>query len=384
MPRRYVVLHGFYGMGNIGDEAILAASLEALRRTTTLEPYVFAWNAEAVRAAFGVRALVPHRVRVARVLHVLLQSQALLLGGGGILRDYGDGPASLLRWLRPMALAQGLGVPTMTWSVGVEAVRYEASHAALRTVLGCADVVTVRDTDSARRLAALGIDRPVHVTADPVPALARAARALRRPHDGPPNLVVALRHWYVTRSQTEDPTVFERMLDAVAAACDALHERRGCAITFVPLRTRDGHDDDRRVAAEVARRMRAPVRRIEDPDPSVEATLRHLAEADVVLAMRLHAVVMATSLGIPTVAIAYAPKVEGYMADLGCAEACAPPQAITADWLIGRIEGALDQRDRLAVDLRARTDRMAEAFDANERLLATLLPPRHLRPPSHR
>lgn len=369
---RHVVVHGFYGMGNVGDEAILAATLQAIREHTPYEPVVFAWQPGQVRADFGVSSLDPRRSPRAAT-RVLLRADAFLLGGGGLIKDFGGDSTSLFRWMRWLDVAHRLGVGTMTWSVGVDRLVHPASERRVCEVLGRVDAVTVRDEASAERLRAVGVTRDIAVTADPVVSLARSWRSRRAPGDGP-RVTVCPRALLTESDRVTEPERAGRLLDAFAQALDHLQEVHGAHVTGLALRTRDG-DDDREACREIAARMRGGDRMeiVETDDPTTDAVLAHLCRTDLQIGMRLHATIMATSLGIPSIAVAYLPKVRGFLASIGQEAFCTDPEAVTGAWMVDRAEAALAERDRLGDVLERQTDRLARAYDENGTLLATLV-----------
>ena len=373
VPPRYVVIHGFYGGGNVGDEAILAASLEQIRSTTDLQPVVFCKEPERVTADFGVQSVNPAQVGRRGVAKILLRTEVYLLGGGGLLKDYGkEGTSSMEQgWLRWLSLAQDIGVKTMLWSVGVENVRFDSSKKALRDVLAKTDVVAVRDDYSKARLQEIGIDRPIIVTADPVPYLARKYARLRsRP--ARPRVVACMRHWYPFEFRIPDEEINERMMGAVASTLDYLVEKHGAEVAFLPFRT-SAQDDDRVACRAIQQRMRSEATLYDESDPKVEKTMERLAAADLVLGMRLHASVMATAMGIPSVAIAYMPKVRDYMASIGQSAMCADIDEVSGEGLIALAEDALGRYEAYSSNLLATTARSAARFGRNRELLADLL-----------
>ncbi|MEM1116389.1 MAG: polysaccharide pyruvyl transferase family protein [Bacteroidota bacterium] len=372
VPKPYVIVHGYYGKGNVGDEAILAATLQTVRERTSGTPLVFAWDAARVRADFGVESLDPRRSPRA-AYRAIVQARAFLLGGGGLIKDYGAGSQSLFRWMQWIDLARRLGAGTMTWSVGVDEVVHAASEARIREVLGAVDVVTVRDELSADRLRALGLTREIAVTADPVVPLATSWRSRRETADRL-RVVVAPRALYTAASEVTHPARFEALLGAFAEVLDHLQEAHDARVTCIALRTRPG-DDDREVCREIAARMQggSRVEIVDDEDPTTHDILGRLCHADLQIGMRLHATVMAVGLGVPSLAVAYMPKVRGFMASLGQQAFCAAPEAATGAWMIDRAEAALAERDRLGAALQRHTDRMAAAYAENGTFLDRLV-----------
>ena len=371
---RYVVIHGYYGAGNVGDEALLLSSLEQLKDLPGgLVPYVFCPHPERVSSAYGVLSMNPRQAGRKKVLSVLLQSEVYLLGGGGLLKDYGQAEDRSLerQWLQWVGLAGRAGVRTMSWSVGVENIRFERSKRAVADAVEAMNEVTVRDEHSAARLRAIGVTREIHVTADPVPWLAQR-HARRRSLPARPRVVVAMRHWYPYEFRVPDAEANERMQDAVALTLDDLVARRGAEVAFLPFRTSE-RDDDREACRAIQRRMRASSMLYDEANPGVEETMSRLAEADLVIGMRLHASIMATSMGIPTVALAYMPKVRDYMAAVGQDALCIDIEAATSERLAKAVEEALEPYEDRSASLLDTTSELAARFDTNRRLLVALL-----------
>jgi polysaccharide pyruvyl transferase CsaB len=377
---RYVVLHGYYGTGNIGDEAILEASLDEIQSITTLEPFVFAWQPDVVQARFGFRSLDPRSAPAWKVLSILSRSGVLALGGGGLLKDYGPDSSSLERWLRWLDVASRLGVPTMTWAVGVEKIVHPESKQRLVDVLMRTECVSVRDGRSAARLAELGVKREIVISADPAVLLARRAGRKVESLGSDPHVIVCLRQWYTTDNRVEDPEAFDRVLDTIARACDELHRRFGARITFLPFRATRG-DDDREVGASVGSRMENAGAWSAAPYPeSPRSAVELIASADVVIAMRLHATILATSMGIPAIALAYMPKVADYMDEIGQSGNCLDMGEVTATAIVDRVIELLHPESNARRTLALGVARYAGHRGRAAGCMAQLLPANYRRP----
>jgi polysaccharide pyruvyl transferase WcaK-like protein len=165
---------------------------------------------------------------------------------------------------------------------------------------------------------------------------------------------------------------FERFLTELADALRHLIHAERARVTLLPFRT-VAYDDDREVLRDLADRVGTGVTLLEDPNPTVEETVRLMATADLVLAMRLHAAVIGTTLGVPTLAFGYMPKVADYMAEIGAVETVRAIPDIRADWILARAEAARVGGATLRHALQTSTDRLADRFDANTELLGGLL-----------
>src|SRR6266545_7125196 len=92
-----VLIGGYYGAGNIGDEAILAAMLGDLRSQRPDTSFIVtSWNPEKTRQELDVEAV--YWKDISALLDAALRADLVILGGGGIFHDYwGINPETYLR-----------------------------------------------------------------------------------------------------------------------------------------------------------------------------------------------------------------------------------------------------------------------------------------------
>jgi polysaccharide pyruvyl transferase CsaB len=345
-----VLIAGYYGRRNAGDEAILGGMLAELRAARrSLRFRVVSWDPEGTRRLHGVDA-VPWG-EPDRLVQVVDESSLVLVGGGGLFHDYwGVDAASLLtsrqagiaQYGAPILLAKLSGKPSMLYAVGVGPLESPEARELTRGLFELADVATVRDAASRRLLGDLGCRvEGVEVVPDPAfhlpvsPAGAEAIAFLDRlPR---PILGVAVRPWPFAAAPGEWQT-------EVAAAIDAHLAERGGTALFVPLQ--DGGsliEDDVRAGREVGDRMSRASQAAQAPDGlDPLQRIRVLEACDLVLGMRMHAVVSALRGGIPVVGLAYDPKVAALLEAEGAGRQCLEPGA----WRGERIAAALAHASR--------------------------------------
>jgi polysaccharide pyruvyl transferase CsaB len=387
MPDR-VLIAGYYGRRNAGDEAILAGMLADLRaERPDLEFTVVSGDPEATRRLHGVEA-VPWS-DLERLIDAVRAASLVLVGGGGLFHDYwGVDPSSLLtsrqagiaEYGGPLVLARLLSKHSALYGVGVGPLRTQEGRELTRQLVALADGITVRDEASRQVLASIGCDAArVAVTADaafglPETPLRDDLRAflatLPRPILG-----VSLRHWSIGATQAGWES-------AVAEALDRHLAVVGGTTLFVPLQ--DGQievEDDVSVSQSVMAQMRcvgeaclAP----SDLDPLQR--FRLLEHCGLVLGMRLHAVVAAVRGAVPCVGLAYDPKVLGLMEQAGWKEACLPLPMLRADALFQQLRDAWESRAACGEALATAGVRMREAARRNAAIaLKAMSQPRQLR-----
>jgi polysaccharide pyruvyl transferase CsaB len=182
-----VVLCGYYGKGNGGDEALLATLLQMLPEHVT--PLVLSGNPQWTYEQYGVAACP--RKSAFQVMSALRQADAFIFGGGSLMQD-ATSAVSPLYYGGLMGLAQQMGLNTIAWGQGVGPLRYSLTRWLTRQCFAGCNAVSVRDRASATLMAEwqipfiLAPDPVWALTPEPVPGLwelpAPRVAVILRPH----------------------------------------------------------------------------------------------------------------------------------------------------------------------------------------------------------
>jgi len=373
MPKeaRRVLVAGYYGFGNAGDEAILGALLAALRaRRPDLDLVVASGDPAATTALHGVAAV--NRDDLPAMAAAVRSCDLVILGGGGLFQDYWDVPLDSIFTPRSgglpfyagyCLLGAWLDRPVLLFAVGAGPLRTELGRRLTRAAFELCAGATVRDPESLAELAALGLavagSAAVEVAADAAwglePARGEPLEALRADlglaaDDRP--IGVALRPW----SFGADPAVWEAEvatgLERVLAA-----GKGGERLLFLPFQPEED--------AAVHRRVR---QRLADPGRAILVE-RRLAPQELaglvgrcsrVLAMRYHAALFALAAEMPVAALAYDPKVVALFSVAGLADLALPPENWRAEAVAAVLEGARRPAAGFGGEMKRRAARSAD------------------------
>ncbi|MEO0535250.1 MAG: polysaccharide pyruvyl transferase CsaB [Cyanobacteria bacterium P01_A01_bin.123] len=287
------VLCGYYGMGNGGDEALLASLLQLLPKT--VEPIVLSGNPEETAQRYGVEAC-PRKSFLA-VWAALRRSQVFIWGGGSLMQD-ATSPLNPLYYGGLMKLAQLMGLTTVAWAQGIGPLRRRWTQRLTQQALrGCA-AVSVRDRGSAGLLNQWQI--PSLLAPDPVWIL--DSKPVEGLWDLPaPRIAVALRgHPWLTAAK----------LDQIAIALNDFQQATQTCLLLVPFQP----VKDLAIAQVIQSRLKGPNQIFSLPNPiELKGLFRGV---DMVIGMRFHALVMAAAEGCRCFALSYDPKVTQLMRDL--------------------------------------------------------------------
>ena len=303
-----IVVSGYYGSKNGGDEAMLAAMLEVLREEISdLNVTVISLNPEYTRRRHNVDA-VP-RTDIWTIIKRIRAADLLISGGGSLLQNVTSG-RSLYYYLAIIFLALIFGCKVMLYAQGIGPIRGALAHKLMNLIVNRVDLITVRDRGSLEELARLNITCPkIFCTADPVLAIKPVSlnfgeKILLRhskAHEGK-FIGVAVRHWL-------DWEHFQREL---ATALDKLVETTAAQIVFIPMK----FPEDIRAAQETAALMKEPCT-VLDEEFTTREVLSLVGCMNVLIGVRLHALIFAGVMNVPMCGISYDPKIERFLDSIG-------------------------------------------------------------------
>ena len=300
---KYILLSGYYGYNNIGDEAVLGGILAGLRaELPEVEPVVLSGDPAFTTELHGVSAIPRMHFRLIRER---LHGASLFISGGGSLLQDVTSLRSPFYYLGLLWLAQREGVPTMMLAQGVGPLKHFLARAWTRRVLNRAKAITVRDEGSANLLASLGVSVPAEVTADPSflletdPSERLQEWWTANIPDSRPVIGVALRQW-------SSPDAYDRY-HAISDALAEMAKGSGALLLFIPMQA----GQDQHVSEQMAGWTPAESR-VLNLSLAPREMLALVGKCDFILAMRLHTLIFAVHRTVPAFGLAYDPKVADF------------------------------------------------------------------------
>ena len=296
-----IVLAGYYGYGNLGDEAILEALISGIRHIQPgSEITVLSADPPATEECYKVKAV--KRFSIIKVIRAIRSADAFIMGGGGILQDVTSGRSLnyylLLIWLakffkkRSILLGQGIG-PLKGSKL-------------LKHILRNIDLITVRDEESLNDLVKAGVAaKKTVLTADlsfllEPPLKGAAGRIFDM--DGIKKCRAGLIGVSV-RPPVKNPDP-ERIYREVACICDRLIKEKDSQVVFLIFK----YPDDMVAANKVMKYMKNQAhvlfRRCRPSE-----MLAAVSGLDAVIGMRLHSLIFSSIAKVPSIGISYDPKV---------------------------------------------------------------------------
>lgn len=292
-----VLVSGYYGAGNLGDEALLAGLVAGLT-ARGIEPVVLSVDPRSTRELHGVAAVD----RYSGLLPALVKADALVSGGGGLLQDVTSG-RSLSYYLGALRLAKAMRKRVVVYGQSLGPFTPSGLARTRRALAGVP--LALRDQQSVGLAASMGYGSVL--VADPAlvmplpPGMTQTDLPADR-RDGP--VVLA-------------PRGGQDALNGALATLAGALQADGVPLAAVAFQPRQ----DEQAVAELIRAAPSVVAR--QATTPAEA-LAAMAGARYVVSVRLHGCILAARLGIGFAGLSYDPKVKGFLSQAAAPAFTAP------------------------------------------------------------
>ncbi|HBG45908.1 MAG TPA: hypothetical protein DDW94_02860 [Deltaproteobacteria bacterium] len=297
-----ILLCGYYGRGNSGDDALASVCIERL------------WSAfkpESISVLSGTPVWCNRNpgvfypdltVRFART-RAMLSSNIIVYGGGGVLQDH-RGLADLKEKHRNIAAAKALGKKVLFLGISVGPLSSPQGQRLAARVLNMADYISVRDDDSFRL-----VTERLRVTA-PVDGHFDLAVLMDRSVAGKEEKGNVLGVSLVPAKDAFGLSGEISYLENLAGVLRRVIDEYGFEIRFFVFNKMAGDEElAKRMCALIGDQSRL---RIIDYDMNPVRVFEQVKACSHFMGMRLHSGIFAFMASIPFIMVNYHPKCEGF------------------------------------------------------------------------
>ena len=357
-----VIISGYYGLGNSGDEALLKCIVDDLKKVNPdITITALSGNAQLTQKNYGIKTI--GRFNIFSIIREFSSAKLLLSGGGTLIQD-ATSTKSLLYYLGIISLAKRMGLKVMVYANGLGPIK-EKNLKRVEKVLNKVDLITLREDTSLEEIKRCNINVPeVLVTADPAFNLIaadkkRADEILSKCSAERTDKLIAVS----VRKCKNLPVGFE---EKMAKALDSVAERG-----YIPILIPMQKSADLNISLDIASKMKQQSRVI-DRDLTVAEMLAVIGRCDIACGMRLHMLIFASVMNVPMVGIAYDPKIKGFMHYMK-QEKYVELENFDEDKFSRLLNSVIDNRDELRQQLEENLVPIREKAKRNAMLAVDLL-----------
>ena len=359
-----ILISGYYGFDNIGDESILRTLITSLReKIPDCSLTVLSHNPASTREKYGVEAV--ERMSPGAILRAVRRCDMLISGGGSLLQDV-TSSKSIHYYLFIIRLAKLLGKKVFIYSQGIGPIDHAFNRRATARALKKADGIVVRDERSAKLLEQIGLPQErIVITADPVIRMKRPDRTVGREilaragikKDG--RLTVG---WAI-REKNRDSAFVREITECIRW----LRENYDAESVLIPFH----YEEDREVCSVIAERTNGAAKCLSEKYLS-EDMLSIIGNMDVLVGVRLHSMIYAAIMGVPIIGVSYDPKCTAFLNSVGL-DSLSTRETFSAEAFKAEFARVLETGKEQTAAVAENMRRLQKELDTNEEMIRDIM-----------
>jgi len=229
-----IVISGYYGQLNTGDEAILRVLIDRLREyerqeNEDLNVVVLSSRPQLTSKIYSVDSV--NRKKIWEVVKTIKRCDIFISGGGSLFQNETSN-RSLYYYLFQILVAKLFGKKVFIFSQGIGPIKRWYNILLFKHVIKLADYITVRDYDSFDLLHRLKLKNKIDLSADPAfllnPCCEKRVEKLLQTYNidlSKKTIGIVVRKWKKEKDMT----------DKIAQIADILIENEGYNVVFIPF-----------------------------------------------------------------------------------------------------------------------------------------------------
>lgn len=302
-----IIVNGYYGFKNTGDEALLQAMIENIKSIDkNAKITVLSSTPKETAARYSVNSI--HRYNLFKITREMKHASLFISGGGSLLQDV-TSTKSLIYYTKIIELAKKYGLKIMIYANGFGPICKEKNLKRVRRALSYADHISMREPASAEAVNNAFPEIKVTVTADPAFSLKGVDGSWSSKlyskyglDDNTKYFGVSLRDW-----QDNDPKIINKISDY----CKAVYTK----FNYVPVFITMQNSKDATICKEVSSTLDIPSVTISKT--TAKELISIMSRMEYNIGMRLHFLVFSTICKVPALGISYDPKINSLMNYIG-------------------------------------------------------------------
>lgn len=341
-----VVISGYYGFDNIGDEAVLKCIIDGLKEKGIEEITVLSNDPDSTTKLYNVAAVNRNSFR--EVYNAIKSTDVVLSGGGSLIQDK-TSSKSLWYYLGVMFIGKLLRKKVFIIGQGIGPIEKKFNRWLTSKILSKLNGITVRDELSKKYLEELNVKNKIIVAADPAVNLKISSDtgldAVLKKEDLDLKCEYALictREWGNSELSRVE----------LAKAADFIAQNYGFKIIFLPFY----YKKDEEESIKVANYMKMPYKILKSKY-SLEEMLSIISHSSLLIGIRLHSLIFACVALTPFIGISYDPKIDGFLNSVG-EESAGKIDTFTSDDILKRIKQIMDNKDKYIIERNEYLDKL--------------------------
>ena len=356
-----ILLSGYYGFGNFGDELILK-NIALLFEKKKFGIYAVSGNVEFSKSIHKNINFID-RGDYEKITKIVNDSDCVILGGGGLIQDhykvkisnlFKNPEIGITSYVNIPLLGKIYAKPALFIFQGVGPLFSKDAYHFTRFAFSLANFISVRDKGSETILKSLGFHN-VNLSADPTLLFPLKLDALEKKEK--PSIGISVRQW-----------IYKNVEDKIIKAISDFLKELGKSynIYFLSFQDYDEYDADSNIFQRIFERVGYEYDVIKFQDLSLDGFEKFIANLDYMIGMRLHSIVVSAKYNIPFISLSYDSKNINFAEELGLPELSLLPYSLSSNSLLRTFDYVLKNEDKIKTIMNEGTNKMISRLKGNE------------------
>ena len=354
-----IMISGYYGTGNFGDDITLDAIIRNISQQYPLKSItVLGHTNQSIYDDSRIHTL--HRFDLWHILPLMKRTKLFLLGGGSLLQDKTSN-RSIFYYLFMLHHAHKFGCKTMVYSNGIGPIYKKAHKRQLAKLLPKVDRITIRDKASYEYLQSIGVTNAI-LTADEAYNYPPNAKDLSLSTDLPEGKKVLLVNLRTTAAHTNET------YKCIASAINTVAKKYELYPMLLPAQ----YEQDKAPLKTVSAQLKCPHHLFDKPLNNAQI-ITLIQNCDYMLAERLHPIIFAAIMKKPFTCIVYDPKIQAVAEQFGMLNFSVRAEDIQTKELADKLGKMIENADNIHALLSPVIAKLTDAARRNSEIAGELL-----------
>jgi polysaccharide pyruvyl transferase CsaB len=368
-----IIISGYFGFDNCGDEAILLAMIQEFSRYFPKEKIiVLSQNPRKTEKLYQINAI--HRLNPFLIICRIMRSSIFISGGGGLLQDVSGKGYSVFYYLSLLYLARLFNVPSVIYAQGVGPIEKSINRKLIKWALSKVNLIMVRDEQSKKLLQEIGIkNKSITVNADPsfllkkkeLSELIKIKYRLNNQGVSDEKMKIGI----VVRNCKEIGQDYDNKIEQFAKISDHLIKEYRANLFFIPFQIHT----DLPFIEEIIKKMKFVSAECIEEELSPDQMLSLYSKISLIIGMRFHSIVFATMMNKPFLAIDYDPKVKYFVNSLDIPELLINLNQLTVKIIDNKLKYIRINKERIQSSLYEKKEQFEQKAYCNTQQLYQLI-----------
>lgn len=360
-----ILISGYYGFHNIGDEAVLRCVTEQVRGVIPdVELTILSNDPRDTREKYHVNSIP--RMNPWQVLRALWNTDMLISGGGSLLQD-ATSWSSILYYLSIILTALLFRKPVFIYSQGIGPIHGKFNRKITGWTLKKVNVIAVRDIQSAQLLEEIGIPRDhINITTDPVLSLEKAdpeqGKAILRKSGLNPDSGRLVVGWAVKSSN-------EACLKEIVRSIRYLKEAYNADSVLIPFH----FEQDAKCILQLKDCLGDEAYYVTEKQ-LIDEMLSIIGNLDLLVGVRLHSLIYAAVCNVPMIGISYDPKIDAFLESISL-KSVSSTSDFTLEKFQCAVRSTLENRESIVQQTAQCVSTLRGKLDKHDQIISELVAP---------